>query len=459
MIDGCAPPQIIHAYPNNPMEPLSRKPATTPSSGEPSAPFGLVPLRSPWRIRRVQTTSAPFGSASVLNTLAHHAALIEAQAWWSNPQDRLSEKNLQVALQHWGPWVAQLLDTFPVLAYALFHPGTVPMSVSSNRRERWEALRCHILRETSEGAKLKDLARLAGMPWSWRKFQLLVAPLVLRDPTPYTDTLIERWLPESPEAQYVWVLALRFVHRDPSRIHLEQALDFGLLTDWMARHAGTPGFVRHVVKRNNPKLLTRRVWSPIRDWLIAQCDPRHPAHNPELPRLHSRMTPAELAAAVKRWHARGAKTHVSNPGQPGNTLIRPVLPRTSTPTIGPLARPTSVPGMIFDDRWSIVAIAKARDLVREGEILQHCVARYSSAVKRGTKVFFSLRDAESRPQITIELGTKGESPGIKIVQASGLRNRQPNREERRRLRLWEEALNAEDLGRPVYFLEDERVRN
>jgi len=365
----------------------------------------------------------------------------------------LTEAHLQSGFAEWGLWVVQLLDTFPLLAYLVLHPGTEPLGADSLGREKWGSVRREILSSASRGAKLKELGKLAGLPWNSRRFRLPVAPIVLRDPEPYADRLVDTWLPESPAAQHTWVLALRFLHRDPSRRHVEQSMDFKVVEEWMARHAGTPEFDRHVLKRENPKRLTRRFWTPIRDWLTAQCDSEHPWHNPDLPRLNPRTTPAELVAAIEQWHAWVATRHIGNAGErAGGRSLRPQQ-RMFVVAPDALAERGLVPGMVFRDGWYILPLTQPRDLVNEGRELGHCVASYTPDVFHGIRMLYSLRDADNRPQITIELTTSQTATGFKIIQASGLRNRPPTRDEWRRLRSWERSLSRADGGRPVYFLE------
>jgi len=350
-----------------------------------------------------------------------------------------------------------MVETFPVLAYVLIHPGTSPSGKSSTSAKEWDELRRYVLFEASRGVKLKGVAGLVGIPWSWRKFRLCVAPFVLREPEPFTDRLIDTWLPDGMEAQQTWVLVLRLISRDPSRSQLEQTIDFDVLMEWMARYAGKREFQHHILKRRNPRRLTRRFWMPIRDWLLAQSDPRHPFHRPRSPHLQAQMPPAKLEEEIQNWQAWVASVRRGD-DERWRVECRNAFHRDSTAQEEKaISRPGSIPGMVFRDGSYILRITSPRDLAVEGRALKHCVADYTKEMVRGEKLFFSLRDREDRPQVTIELAAAKEGQAVTIVRASGLRNRQLNPDESHCLQIWRNALNQHNPSRPTYYLEAART--
>ena len=71
----------------------------------------------------------------------------------------------------------------------------------------------------------------------------------------------------------------------------------------------------------------------------------------------------------------------------------------------------------FDDGWSIHRLMTDQQLEDEGNTLGHCVGDYCDVVDSGDVIIWSLRDAKSRPRVTIEWDP--ESKYIRQFKAKG----------------------------------------
>jgi hypothetical protein len=80
--------------------------------------------------------------------------------------------------------------------------------------------------------------------------------------------------------------------------------------------------------------------------------------------------------------------------------------------------------------YSIVVPSEPKDLVNEGNVLQHCVGSYVKNIVSGKTQIMFLREKgeEDRPLVTVEI------KGNKLVQARGQGNRLPDDKEKKALR-------------------------
>ena len=94
--------------------------------------------------------------------------------------------------------------------------------------------------------------------------------------------------------------------------------------------------------------------------------------------------------------------------------------------------------------WTVEEILCNRDLIREGRLMQHCVADYEHLVVQGLSAIWSVQvETERRQQraLTVEVQPQNRT----VVQARGKCNRQPNPDERKVLEMWarENGLSVE----------------
>jgi hypothetical protein len=85
--------------------------------------------------------------------------------------------------------------------------------------------------------------------------------------------------------------------------------------------------------------------------------------------------------------------------------------------------------------WTVEEIRCNRDLIREGRMMQHCVANYEDLVLHGISAIWSVQvEAGRRMQraITVEVRPQNRT----VIQARGKCNRLPNHDERKVLELW-----------------------
>lgn len=78
-------------------------------------------------------------------------------------------------------------------------------------------------------------------------------------------------------------------------------------------------------------------------------------------------------------------------------------------------------------------MASSAEIIREGEMMRHCVATYADRYAKGETVLLCLREDDhlDRPYRTVEFSTNG-----RLVQCRGERNRQPEDEQERIDRFW-----------------------
>lgn len=97
-------------------------------------------------------------------------------------------------------------------------------------------------------------------------------------------------------------------------------------------------------------------------------------------------------------------------------------------------------GVEVQDLWEVYEILKAKDLHKEGKVMNHCVYGYRSSISRGATSIWVLKRISDWPgvfdeggsQLTIEVSNRSRA----IVQARGKYNRKPLAKELHFLRLW-----------------------
>ena len=70
----------------------------------------------------------------------------------------------------------------------------------------------------------------------------------------------------------------------------------------------------------------------------------------------------------------------------------------------------------FDDGYRMVLLETEADLINEGAAMNHCAQSYAKAVRSGEAELLSLRDANGKPHVTLELR------GGRVVQVRGRAN-------------------------------------
>lgn len=164
-----------------------------------------------------------------------------------------------------------------------------------------------------------------------------------------------------------------------------------------------------------------RQFGPVCDWIYQK---RHVGMGPEEPAqpgfsLRGRRL-ASVLAHTAAWHRRLARLrHHAGSGLPLATSW-PGLP---------------VPDFVGGEagRVRIRQLTTFGELVEEGRVLQHCVASYVAACRRGRCGIFALT-LDHRPAVTLEV-----APDRTVVQARGRHNRPMTADEREWVRHWLQA--------------------
>lgn len=91
---------------------------------------------------------------------------------------------------------------------------------------------------------------------------------------------------------------------------------------------------------------------------------------------------------------------------------------------------------------STVELTSSKELLEEGQALQHCVGGYGPYCAAGYSSIFSLRYNNAR-QVTIEINPRNKN----IVQARGVSNRRLSSSEQQIINLWfnKIVINDNDL--------------
>jgi len=108
--------------------------------------------------------------------------------------------------------------------------------------------------------------------------------------------------------------------------------------------------------------------------------------------------------------------------------------------------------------WTLQRILTTDDLKAEGNKMNHCVkgSAFCGRLKSSDSFFYSLRDPQNNPHITIEVSTlesgyievfkdKKESKPIKIRQISGNSNSEPKPEYKEMIREWSDSMGDNRL--------------
>jgi PcfJ-like protein len=82
--------------------------------------------------------------------------------------------------------------------------------------------------------------------------------------------------------------------------------------------------------------------------------------------------------------------------------------------------------------WTIQKIMSENDLKTEGNRMSHCVGSYCDDMTSGDSVFYSLRDPQNIPHVTIE----AENTGQYIKQIKGNSNKEPDKEYKAMIKNW-----------------------
>ena len=97
--------------------------------------------------------------------------------------------------------------------------------------------------------------------------------------------------------------------------------------------------------------------------------------------------------------------------------------------------------------WTIQKIATENDLLTEGNKMDHCVGDYCNNMLNGSSLFYSLRDPQNKPYITIETDTSGEL----VKQIQGRFNETPDETYQDMIKEW---VNK-DKESPSYYKSDD----
>lgn len=101
-------------------------------------------------------------------------------------------------------------------------------------------------------------------------------------------------------------------------------------------------------------------------------------------------------------------------------------------------------GLLFkNDNYSIILPESSKDLVKEGQSLNHCVASYYNRMAEGETIIVFLRKNESfaKSLVTIEIEEEGNK--FNIIQAKGVRNSAPDNPERIFIQKYLDYLNKD----------------
>ena len=134
------------------------------------------------------------------------------------------------------------------------------------------------------------------------------------------------------------------------------------------------------------------------------------------------ITPIERGKLLRQSMARAVLRAEAWHGALGQNRV--------TVNSGPLPA-SGLPDGTFESIWSIRQIRTGRELSAEGLELKHCVASYWNSVMSRRCAIFSLK-REGMRHLTVEVRLAEGN----IVQARGMRNRQPRPDERAVLEKW-----------------------
>lgn len=260
----------------------------------------------------------------------------------------------------------QLVDTFPVLALAIYADHQPRRSDFQNWKAEQIELRLRkneAIHLVERGARLRDVAGVMDVPMALRHIKPGVAHFASGVLCEHPELL--HAMPDTVPRSRIWLRAVPWAH---NRVSAEFAA-------WVARHAPQiPGSLNHV----------GGVLGDIADWVRAGMPPEE--QDPllgERPMLAGRefvVRPFTPSMSLKTATALSADWHEA------------------------VANNLDGPNSVFPDPWypaarlgdyEILPIEDGAALYREGTAMHHCVGTYGDQVQRGNLYIYSiLRNGE-----------------------------------------------------------------
>jgi hypothetical protein len=288
-----------------------------------------------------------------------------------------------------GPRALQLLDSSPILAMVIFHPGASPESPKAH-----PGLQKVIRKGVREGISLKLLMRLVGIPWHYRKLPPEACRPMLTNLHRFSPDLVMKYAPLT----------------NKSKLHNWLSI-FDEIVIGLGSEPGTlhECFAYWVLRALPAKLLSKtvsyQVWD-MADWVI-HCNQPDPDGAIDR-RWNDQMSWETAFQEMEHWHERLSK------------LRPPVNAKPFPPSwIGDLKTP---------DGWSLTYLSTPEALHEEGATMQHCVSTYWEGVSDNRFQIYSLCDHSGKQRLTVEVDVKNHKGSVwfDLVQARGRKNRPPN---------------------------------
>ena len=283
----------------------------------------------------------------------------------------------------------QLTETFPALGLAIFRKG---LHHPDDPRIQEAA------RLVEAGARLKKVAKLMGIPMSYRSVKPGAANLALAVVDAIDPRLVEAHMPKSLPKMRIWLRCIYF------------AIDFGPdFVHWTARHALEIGgsYDEFVSFLND-----------VTDWLRAcyraaiERDRRlQQGEQFVVRRFSPDMSLATVTKLSGDWHEAVA----ANMSGPEYEFPEPWCPGGQS------------------GGFDIVPITNSSELYREGKLMHHCVGTYADGVRCGSSYVFSVRKDNERIA-TLQLIKNGAS--VEIGQLRGACNREAPKDVVRAVKSW-----------------------
>jgi hypothetical protein len=275
----------------------------------------------------------------------------------------------------------QLAETFPVLARAIYC--------------RWSDrpdLKADAIRLVERGARLRDVAALAGIPMAWRRVRPGAAhlvPLGAAHLAPYELSGLLAYIPDSLPRMRFWLRAVRGAGR----------IGGGDFAEWVAKNA-----MRIPGKSADERF---SFLSDLGDWVSAS----HEAHRFAVRPFSPTMSLRTVTKLSSDWHEGVA----NNLDGPQHAFPEPWLPATRL------------------NGYEIVPIAHGADLYREGATMRHCVGAYAGRVMSGDCYIYSVRE-DGKRVATAEIVRAGDRAAL--AQIRGPCNAQAPKEIVATMRRW-----------------------
>ncbi len=268
----------------------------------------------------------------------------------------------------------QLVDTFPVLALAIYADHQPRRSDFRNWKAEQIELRLRkneAIHLVERGARLRDVAGVMDVPMALRHIKPGVAHFASGVLCEHPELL--HAMPDTVPRSRIWLRAVPWAH---NRVSAEFAA-------WVARHAPQiPGSLNHV----------GGVLEDIADWVRAG------------------MPPEEQDRLLGERPMRAGREFVVRPFTPSMSL------KTATALSADwheaVANNLDGPNSVFPDPWypaarlgdyEILPIEDGASLYREGTAMHHCVGTYGDQVQRGDLYIYSIRRS-GEPVATLALG-------------------------------------------------------